>query len=63
MSGDFTLVRWRLKLGSLINVYFLANTFQVAAGLTQSRSRSNAILSRISINQVDYQFDKTLQSP
>jgi hypothetical protein len=32
MFGDFTIVLWLLKLGGLINLYCLANTFRAASG-------------------------------
>ena len=34
MFNDFTVFLWLLKLGALINLYFLANTFAVASGTT-----------------------------
>ena len=32
MPADFTTLLWLLKLGALINLYFLANTFQLPPG-------------------------------
>lgn len=34
MTHDFTLFLWLLKLGALVNLYFLANTFALGSGET-----------------------------
>ena len=34
MPNDFTLFLWLLKLGALVNLYFLANTFALGPGET-----------------------------
>ena len=34
MFNDFKVFLWLLKLGALVNLYFLANTFAVASGAT-----------------------------
>ena len=34
MLNDFKVFLWLLKLGALVNLYFLANTFAVASGAT-----------------------------
>lgn len=36
MFGDFTIVLWLLKLGALINLYFLANTCALPSGTTDA---------------------------
>lgn len=36
MFNDFTILLWLLKLGALINLVFLANTFTLASGTTDA---------------------------